>query len=360
MNKALTAMLAVAAFMQPAGAFAGSFVGTASLPDGRPAYGAMVTVFDADGQRRQTVYTAADGSYAIRTPYAGKVKVRVRLAGYKDASVEQAITASGSAKLNLALGRFTNLAEMNETLSASAFNARLPWPNVARDRPAFVSQCNYCHQVGNSWTRIPLDHEQWIAEVEKMENMLAMQSQAQGRVIAKTLWKGFDGKPFAASQSYGASPELARAKVREWLVGDGYTFIHDADVAQDGMLYGTDEGHDILWVLNRETGKIVENKLPDIDLPRGGLFSGMKLPIGQFTGKHGPHSLAQTSDGRLWITNALSSTLMSFDPRTKKFKTYKVGHDALYPHTIRIDKNDVIWFTIVASNQIGRFDPKTE
>ena len=77
MNKALTAMLAVAAFMQPAGAFAGSFVGTASLPDGRPAYGAMVTVFDADGQRRQTVYTAADGSYAIRTPYAGKVKVRV-------------------------------------------------------------------------------------------------------------------------------------------------------------------------------------------------------------------------------------------------------------------------------------------
>lgn len=360
MNKALTAMLAVAAFMQPAGAFAGSFVGTASLPDGRPAYGAMVTVFDADGQRRQTVYTAADGSYAIRTPYAGKVKARVRLAGYKDASVEQAITASGSAKLNLALGRFTNLAEMNETLSASAFNARLPWPNVARDRPAFVSQCNYCHQVGNSWTRIPLDHEQWIAEVEKMENMLAMQSQAQGRVIAKTLWKGFDGKPFAASQSYGASPELARAKVREWLVGDGYTFIHDADVAQDGMLYGTDEGHDILWVLNRETGKIVENKLPDIDLPRGGLFSGMKLPIGQFTGKHGPHSLAQTSDGRLWITNALSSTLMSFDPRTKQFKTYKVGHDALYPHTIRIDKNDVIWFTIVASNQIGRFDPKTE
>ena len=90
------------------------------------------------------------------------------------------------------------------------------------------------------------------------------------------------------------------------------------------------------------------------------IFSGMKLPIGQFTGKHGPHSMAQTSDGRIWITNALSSTLMSFDPRTKAFKTYPVGHDALYPHTIRVDKNDVVWFTIVASNQIGRFDPRTE
>lgn len=360
MKKTVTTIALVTALLQPVLAQAASFSGRVTLPDGRPAFGAMVTVFDADGERRQTVYAAADGSYAIRTPYAGKLKVRVRLSGFKDAAAEQQAAAAGSKQLDLTLGTFANLGEMNETLSASAFNARLPWPNVARDRPAFVSQCNYCHQMGNSWTRIPRDHEQWIAEVEKMENMLAMQSQAQGRVIAETLWKGFDGKPFDASQNYGASPELARAKVREWLVGDGYTFIHDADVAKDGLLYGTDEGHDILWVLNRETGKIEQHKLPDIDLPRGGIFSGMKLPIGQFTGKHGPHSMAQTSDGRIWITNALSSTLMSFDPRTKAFKTYPVGHDALYPHTIRVDANDVVWFTIVASNQIGRFDPRTE
>ena len=360
MKRTATVFTAIAMLVQPVVGQAASFTGRVTLPDGRPAYGAMVTVFDADGERRQTVYTAADGSYAIRTPYAGKLNVRGRLSGFKDDTVEQQASAGGSARLNVSLGTFASLGEMNETLSASAFNARLPWPNLKRDRPAFVSQCNYCHQMGNGWTRIPRDHEQWIGEVEKMENMLAMQSQAQGRVIAETLWKGFDGKPFQASQSYGANPELARAKVREWLVGDGYTFIHDADVADDGLLYGTDEGHDILWVLDRETGKIEQYKLPDIDLPRGGIFSGMKLPIGQFTGKHGPHSMAQTSDGRIWITNALSSTLMNFDPRTKAFKTYQVGHDALYPHTIRVDKNDIVWFTIVASNQIGRFDPKTE
>lgn len=360
MKRTISTLAAISAMLQPSLAQAAAFSGRVTLPDGRPAYGAMVTVFDADGERRQTVYTAADGSYAIRTPYSGKLKVRVRMAGFKDGSIEQQAAASGFSRLNLSLGSFSNLGEMNETLSASAFNARLPWPNVKRDRPAFVSQCNYCHQVGNSWTRIPRDHEQWIAEVDKMENMLAMPSRSESRTIAEVLWKGFDGKPFAASQSYGASPELARAKVREWLLGDGYTFIHDADVGKDGLLYGTDEGHDILWVLNRETGKIEQYKLPDSNLPRGGIFSGMKLPIGQFTGKHGPHSMAQTSDGRIWITNALSSTLMSFDPRTRQFKTYPVGHDALYPHTIRVDKNDVLWFTIVASNQIGRFDPRTE
>lgn len=351
---------ATAAALQPSMAAAGAFSGKVTLPDGRPAYGAMVTVFSDNGEMRQTVYTAQDGSYAIRTPYAGKLRVRVRLAGFKDGEVSQQASAAGAARLDLSLGRFANLAEMNESLSASAYNARLPWPDLKRDRPAFVSQCNYCHQVGNAWTRIPRDHDQWIAEVDKMEGLLAMPSRAEGRTIARVLWKGFDGQPFPASQSYGASPELARAKVREWLVGDGYTFIHDADIAADGLLYGTDEGHDILWVLNRDTGQIERNPLPRSDLPRGGIFSGMRLPIGQFTGQHGPHSMAQTSDGRIWITNALSSTLMSFNPATRQFKTYAVGHDALYPHTIRVDRNDVVWFTIVASNQIGRFDPKTE
>jgi len=70
--------------------------------------------------------------------------------------------------------------------------------------------------------------------------------------------------------------------------------------------------------------------------------------------------MAQAKDGRIWITNALSSTIMSFDPVSHAFKTYPVPGDVLYPHTIRIDKEGIVWFTNVASNQVGRFDPKTE
>ena len=193
-----------------------------------------------------------------------------------------------------------------------------------------------------------------------MEGMLAMLSAGEKKTVADVLTRGFDGKPVQAVQNYGATAELAHAKVEEWLVGDALSFIHDADVARDQKLYGTDEAHDIIYVLDRATGKLEEHRLPDIALPRGGKFSGMKFPIGIFTGKHGPHSMAETSDGRIWITNALSSTLMSFDPVKKVFKLYPVGNDALYPHTVRVDKDDIVWFTIVASNQMGRFDPKTE
>lgn len=341
-------------------AAAASFTGKVTLPDGKPAFGAMVTVFDASRQVRETVYTSADGAYAISTPFEGALTVRARLAGVDDAVTKITAGKSQRTTLNLALKPFADAQAASDALSASAFNARLPWKDVKRDRPGFISQCNYCHQLGNATTRVPRSHEEWMGEISKMEGLLAMPSARDKQVYAEVLSKGFDGKPITANQNYGASAELTRAKLVEWNVGDDYTFIHDADVGDDQKLYGTDEGHDVLWVLDRATSKIERYPLPDSNLPRGGKFSGMKLPIGVFTGKHGPHSMAQTSDGRIWITNALSSTLMSFDPKTKAFKTYPVGHDALYPHTIRVDSHDIVWFTIVASNQIARFDPKTE
>ncbi len=352
-------LLAIVSAVWLPGALGASFTGTVTTPDGKPAFGAMVTVFQEAMERRETVYSAADGSYAIRTPFAGNLDVRVRLANYEDNRVTVQAALEQSSKLDLVLRTFASPQASSDALSASAHNATLPWARI-EDRAPFVSQCNYCHQMGNLTTRVPRSHQDWIATVTKMEGMLAMLSGAEAKTIADVLSRGFNGKPVSARHDYGATAELARAKTEEWLVGDAMSFIHDLDVAQDQKLYGTDEGHDVVWVLDRASGKIDKYPLPDIDLPRGGKFSGMQLPIGIFSGKHGPHSMAQTSDGRIWITNALSSTLMSFDPVSKLFKTYPVGHDALYPHTIRVDKNDIVWFTIVASNQLGRFDPRSE
>ncbi len=340
-------------------AHAGAFTGKVSLPDGKPAFGAMVTVFNADQTARQTVYTADDGSYAIRTPYTGKLDVRARLANFEDIRSTVESTADAVNALDLKLKPFASKEAASDALSASAHNARLKWESPA-DKAAFVSQCNYCHQFGNATTRVPRSHEQWLDTIRKMEGILAMVTRFQKETFARIFSRDFDGTPVEATHDYGATAELAKGKVEEWLVGDAMSFVHDMDVLDDGLFYGTDEGHDMLRVLDPKNGKIENISLPDIDLPRAGLFSGFQLPIGIYTGKHGPHSMAQTSDGRAWITNALSSTLMSFDPKTKEFKTYPVPGDAIYPHTIRVDKEDIVWFTIVASNQVGRFDPKTE
>jgi virginiamycin B lyase len=338
---------------------AATLEGVVTTSEGQSVSGAMVTVFSANRMRKQTVFTNAEGRYLIVVDYEGELTVRARASSFADHVEKASISHAKPETLNLTLGAFESDMDRSNALPASAHLTALPWKDT-EERAPFVAQCNYCHQVGNALTRGKRDAASWAESIEKMEGYMAIVTDEQVARFSEVLSAGFDGEPIDVVQTYDASPELARAKVEEWLVGDGMSFIHDADVGEDGKLYGVDEGHDVVWVLDRETNAVEKYPLPESDLPVGGLLSGGALPIGIFTGKHGPHSLAQAEDGRFWITTALSSTLMSFDPETKAFKVYEIGEDALYPHTVRIDRKGIVWFTIAVSNQVGRFDPESE
>jgi virginiamycin B lyase len=327
--------------------------------EGRPLAGAMVTAFAPDAKRRDTVYTDAQGHFTLSVDFAGEVNVRARAPYFKDETQQRQLAPDSKSSLDFALLRHTVAQALSDSLGASAHLSTLPWQG-GNARSAFISQCNFCHQMGNSLTRTPRPQNAWKATVDRMQGYAAALTPSEADEIAKVLSLGFDGKPVKAVELHPFYPEMARAKVKEWVVGDAMSFIHDSDIGDDQHLYGSDEGHDLIWDLDRATGKIARYPEPDIDLPEGGVFSGAQLPIGVFTGKHGPHSMAQGRDGRLWITNALSSTLASFDPATKQFKLYEMGRTHLYPHTVRIDGDGIVWFTITASNEVGRFDPKTE
>ncbi len=351
--------VATAIFAAVAGASVRAATLTGSVQsDGRPLAGAMVTAIDGAQKLRDTVYTDAQGRFTLRVAFSGPMTVRARAPYYKDAAQQLTLAAEGQRDFSFHLERHSVAEELSQSLPASAQLTALSWSS-ASSREAFISQCNYCHQVGNELTRSPREKNAWQSTVQRMEGYFALLTNSEAKEITRTLADGFTGKPVAAIEEHPYQPELAHAKVREWVVGDAMTFIHDAEVGADEHLYGADEGHDVIWHLDRATGKVESYAEPDIDLPQGGVFSGVQLPIGVFTGKHGPHSLAQGRDGRFWITNALSSTLASFDPSTKEFHLYDVGRTHLYPHTVRIDAEGIVWFTIVASNEVARFDPRT-
>ena len=355
----LAVSLSLAALMTaPASGHAGTISGTV-MDQGKPLPGAMVTLFSTDNKRRETVYADATGRYTLTVDFAGKLTVRARAPYFKDGSTEVDLPLLANRTQAFALEPHSVAAELSESLPASAHLTALSFGSQS-SREAFISQCNYCHQVGNTLTRTPRTEDAWRDTVLRMEGYFAMLTNKESADITQVLAKGFDGQPVQAVQKLEWDARIAPAKIKEWVAGDAMTFIHDADVGEDEDLYGADEGHDVIWHLDRKTGKITEYKEPDIDLPEGGVFAGVQLPIGVFTGKHGPHSMAQAKDGKFWITNALSSSIASFDPVSKQFKLYEMGRTHLYPHTIRIDPAGIIWFTIVASNEVGRFDPKTE
>ncbi|MFP5383357.1 MAG: carboxypeptidase regulatory-like domain-containing protein [Gammaproteobacteria bacterium] len=351
--------LAVACSLLATAGIAADFTGTVQDDAGRPLAGALVTVFNAAGDRKETVYTDAQGRYAIRAPFTGTLRVRARAHRFEDANRQLDVVANRIPPVDFRLAPFANAQALSDSLTASAHLTKVQWPDEAT-RTTFISQCNYCHQMGNALTRVPREKSLWEKTVERMEGYGAVLTFRDADAIAGGLHRAFDGTPVQAMQKYESSDALADAKILEWHVGDAMSFVHDADVGHDGLLYGTDEGHDIIWILDRQTGKIEQIPQPDIDLPQGGKFAAMQLPLGVFTGKHGPHSLAQGKDGRFWITNALSSTLMSFDPKTRTFKTYGFDEPVLYPHTVRIDGEGIVWFTAAVSNKVVRFDPKTE
>lgn len=323
-----------------------------------PISGAIITAFNESGTRRTTTYSRPDGAYTLPVAYSGDLSVRVRTPYFSDAVKNVAVADGETMIVDFTTAPMTDKDSLSNALTASAHAATIQWSN-SEHRDAFISQCHYCHQIGNSLTRAPRSRELWVEAVDRMEGYLVLVTDDEKASFVDRLHESFTGEPISAVQTWDVSPDLPNAIIEEWVAGDGLSFIHDADVGHDGRLYGADEGHDVLWVLDRDSGQVDEVSLPPVDLPVGGKFSGLALPIGIFTGKHGPHSMAEDGQGRLWITNSLSSRLMAYTPEENKFETYDVAADSLYLHTIRRDLKNRMWFTVAASNQVGRFDPET-
>lgn len=313
---------------------------------GRPVAGAVVTVFAQGGTIQESCYSDARGSCSIESSLPGPLVVRARRPGYLDA------TAGPGETLVL---RPADAAARSNSLPASAHAASIDWKN-AEHKANFVSQCHYCHQIGNALTRAPKDEGTWGLTIERMEGYGALITPSDVSEFRTTLAKSFSGQPVMDRQNRSVDPDTLPARITEWQLGEPDSFMHDAELHPNGRIYAVDMSKDKIYELDRIANTIRAYDLPGSDLPLGGMFSGAFRPLGTFAAHHGPHSIQTGPDGRLWTTNSLAAEIMSFDPVTHEFKVYPVP-DALYPHTLRFDRKGILWFTIALSNKIGRFDP---
>jgi streptogramin lyase len=345
-------------------AHAATIRGHVATIQGQPVAGAMVTLWNDQKNRKETVYSDSKGEYTLETAFTGKLALRARTYNHQDFNVEIELKADDVQAHNLVLAALTDPREISDALTASAHAATLPFPDP-KIRNTFIAQCSYCHQQGNSLTRRPRSEDEWNDVIWRMEGYGSFLTFGEHNRIRSLYVQGFTGKPVVAVQTGPYSPEMARARIEEWHAGDALSFIHDTVVGRDDKLYGIDEGKDVIFILDRATAEIETVKLPmEADDHIGGRLRGAQLPIGVYTGAHGPHSAVQLKDGRLFITAALSGKLIEFDPRTRAFRFHKIPEGFLwrkgiYPHTIRLDKDENIWFTVTVSNRLARFDPRT-
>jgi len=70
----------------------------------------------------------------------------------------------------------------------------------------------------------------------------------------------------------------------------------------------------------------------------------------------GVHSFAYSKkDGNIFITPSMQQALLEFDIKTKQFISHEMP-EGYYPHTIRVDDKDRVWFTLALSSQVAMFD----
>ena len=321
---------------------------------GYPAPG-KVNIVDVDITR----FTDAGGqaSWADR---GVAVTYLARKPGYRDASIT---VPAGQAEARLALEPETDPLKLAEAKPANVWLGALDLGDAARKRH-FMLQCAFCHQQGNAFLRRERTPQEWHDAIERMVRYGSRLSSADQKALPELLsagWRRLREHPELLATPAPWDPALAATTITEWPIGDAMSQTHDQLLGLDGNVYVADNIQDRLYRIDPRTNEVTVFRIPHLDGDEpGGLLAARLKDFPRHDSVSNAHSLAQSAkDGHIFITPSAQQRLVEFDPQTGAFELHEIGA-GFYPHTIRVDAKDRVWFTLALSNQVAMFDRSTQ
>jgi streptogramin lyase len=284
----------------------------------------------------------------------------VRKPGYQDQLVEP---SSVQRELAVTLQPETDPVKLAEARPASSWLGALDVGD--RDTKLhFQLQCSFCHQQGNAFIRIERTPEEWSTIISRMIRYGSRLSSADQRALPERLSAGYRRlreNPQLVPEPLPWSPSLAGVTVTEWPIGDIFSQVHDMLVAASGLVYVADNIQDRLYEVDSRTNAVTVYRIPHREGEKnGGLLAGRLREFQKHDSTSNAHSLAESRvDGHIFITPSAQRRLVEFDPETKAFALHEM-EEGFYPHTIRVDQKDRVWFTVALSNQVAMFDRATQ
>ena len=347
---------------------------TVTGPDGKPLPLVMVTrtttqsaaIDDSDngyaasGKLQQGTFEHtrfSDAQGRVRLPDAlGDYRVRLRKPGYQDALIEP--TALGKpASWRMAVE--SDPKALAEQRPSNAWTSTLL---AGRDdlRKEFMAQCGFCHQQGSAFLRRDRSATEWATTIQRMVRYgarLSSEAQKEMPALLEAHWKDINAHPEKVPAGTPWVPELAKASVSELAIGDRFSQMHDFVQHSNGLVYVGDNLQDRLYEINTQTGADTVYKVPPQPGDNlGGLLAGRLRDFPKHETYQGIHSLVEApADGHIFITPSYQRRLIEFDPKTKQFTNHEIG-SGFYPHTVRMDAKNRVWFTLALSNQIAMYD----
>jgi virginiamycin B lyase len=292
---------------------------------------------------------------------AQNFRLRLGKPGFKDLLLESSDLGPSPV---LTLAAESNVRALAEQRPSNAWTATLD-KSITNEavRKEFLLQCGFCHQQGSAFLRRERSAADWHAATQRMVRYGArLSSEAQKTLpaVLEAHWKEIAAHPERVPASTPWTPELSAVQIAELPLGDPFSQMHDFLAHSNGFVYVGDNLQDRVYEVNPDTGAYTVYKVPPNPGDQlGGLLTGRLREFPKHETYQGIHSLAESKkDGHVFITPSYQRRLIEFDPATKTFRNHEMD-SGFYPHTVRIDAQDRVWFTLALSNQVAMFDRTT-
>lgn len=229
---------------------------------------------------------------------------------------------------------------------------------------SFELNCAFCHQQASPFMRNERTPEQWLSVIERMNTYGARLPADDAEKISHLLqqeYRELRENPQTVPPPRPWEAHLSSIEMTEWPLGDGFSQMHDFLLHPNGFIYIGDNLFDRIYELDPATGKYTVYKVPhDPDMGLGGIMGNRFEVFPKMYNYMGVHSFAfSKKDGNIFITPSMQQALLEFDIKSKTFITHPMP-EGFYPHTIRVDAQDRVWFTLALSSQVAMFDRTTK
>ena len=321
--------------------------------------GVMIRLSDPVSGMSESVFSNSMGEFTLTTGLQGKLNVRLRTPYHKDLRANVDLSKKAVLKKDFLMERMTDETEISNSLPAAYHFGSLNFEtgeDAVFSRYQFQRDCLSCHQLGNSITRFPRSPEHWEISIERMHNYVRSNFDEELRERrSHILSEGFNGEPLKVRPKFPLDDSLSQVKIYEYRMEKGI-IPHDAIYnANDGLIYTVDQGASHMAITDLTSGKTeyFSQKDGDFWLPFW-KSSTMKWPFERY----GPHSLDLGPDQKYYTTNSFQNSIGVFNTKTREWEpSIFAGLRAIYPHTVRIDKQGIVWFTVAGGERVGRIDP---
>jgi len=303
-----------------------------------------------------TLFTDNYGQVTFNRYKDQRVRIRLRAQNYQDVTVE----LDKNQDKTIAMSLITDPLALAQSRPANTWLAALDLGTDPKLKQHYVMQCGFCHQQGSHFFRRPRAQEDWQEIIYRMVgygSRLHDEAQDQLPKLLASGYKDIYQNPQKIPTGTPWTDALQHVEISEWPIGDSFSQMHDLLLHSNGLVYVGDNLQDRLYEIDPTSGQFVVYKLKrEPGDKHGGLMAKRLSTFPKHDSYSGIHSLAESPvDGHIFITTSYQQRLVEFNPVSKAFTNHKMDA-GYYPHTIRVDQQDRVWFTMALSNQVAMFE----